>query len=313
MKFFIHRFFICFTLFISFLIFGHAQTEQDALWTKRATEITKGCTTEYDKAKAIFDWQAENIAYDVSLKIHDAEEGWQKKKGVCQAYSSMFVQLATHCGLEAVEIGGLSKNAPDVSNEESHSWVKVKTEKGWILADPTWGAGSVTNGVFKKNYKPYWFDVNPYWMFFTHYPTQPAEQLLPQAFARVMYDKLPYLTPEMSWWGWDAEETLMFYWGNQDQKPPVVFTLNTEWMTHLKASQAPMFGTLKIGYKYDFKIESLNEQYILGLTGTAKRDIFGEFSKGIQIAPTSEGTIVISLLDTKTNIVHDLLEYKVIR
>lgn len=288
----------------------HAQSD-DAVWKERVTPIVKGCSTLYDRAKAIFDWEAKNIAYDVTMKINTAEEGWTKRKGICQAYTEIYVALARACGLHAEIINGDSKGAASPNGDGKHAWVKVETEKGWILADPTWGAGTVEQNRFTFSYKSYWFDVNPWWMFFTHYPEKSANQLLPQPLARTMYDKLPEMAPSMSWWGWDAEKTLEYYWSNPTQKPPFMFTLKEEWLHDLQVDEVPFSGELKAGYRYPFKMKSLSENYVFGIGGTANKNFFGELSSGMDIIPTSSGTLVISICDKRTNKVHDLLEYKV--
>lgn len=290
-----------------------AQNPSGDVWCQRAAQITSGCATQYDKARAIFDWEAHNIAYDVSFSIRDAETAWQQKKGVCQAYSDIFVLLAECCGLTAKRVTGVARNSSSSSSTLSHSWVRVQTEKGWILLDPTWGAGNVNGNKFEKVYKPYWFDVDPWWFFFSHYPDNPEDQQMPKPLARVMYDKLPYLTPTMSWWGWNSETTLQYYWSRQTEKPPVAFTLTDEWMNSLQVSEVPFFGELQVGYKYVFKIKSLNDNYMVVLSGSANKDIFGDFSAGAQIVPTSSGTLVIGIYDQTTNMVHDLLEYRVVK
>lgn len=297
------------------LIFGMiglstAQSE-DPIWQERVAPLVQGCSTSYDKAKAIFDWVAHHIAYDVTMKINTAEEGWTKKKGICQAYTEIYVSLAKACGLNAEIINGESKGAASPDGDGKHAWVKIETEKGWILADPTWGAGSVDQNRFTFSYKSYWFDVDPWWMFFTHYPEKPGNQLLPQPLARVMYDKLPEMAPSMSWWGWNSEKTLQYYWSNQNQKPPFMFTLKDEWIQNLQVDEVPFFGELKANYKYLFKMKSLNDNYVFGIGGTANKNFFGEFSSGMDIVPTSSGTLIISIVDKQTNQVHDLLEYKV--
>lgn len=288
-----------------------AQSDADQQWSFRAQEITRNATSQYDKAKAIFDWIAHNIAYDVTFTIRDAEQAWKLRKGVCAGYSKMFVQLATHCGLEAEVISGQSRTILYPNGDGEHAWVKVKTEKGWILVDPTWGAGNVTNGRFEFVYKPYWFDVDPWWMFFTHYPETLNDQMLPMPLAREVYNKLPELTPNMAWWGWDGEQTLKYYY-SQNTTPPKTFSLHDEWMQSLQVDAVPYYGELKANYKYLFKMHSNDGQFTFGITGTAQKDIFGDLSTGAEIIPKSKGTLTISIYEKNTNRIYDVLMYQVV-
>ena len=75
-------------------------------WDNRAAQITMNCSTNYEKAKAIFIWECENIEYDCSYSIYDYSQCWNERRGVCQAYSELFVVLARHCGLNAELIRG---------------------------------------------------------------------------------------------------------------------------------------------------------------------------------------------------------------
>ena len=151
--------------------------------SRLAARITKNCSTDYEKAFAIYQWECKNIAYDVTLNVHDGEECFKKKKGVCQAYSELFVMIAKECGLKAKIIVGKAKVDPKSTGlrikDNGHAWVKVKTEKGWILVDPTWGAGSVSKKKFiRSENNMSWFDVDPKWMIFTHFPDNAKNQML---------------------------------------------------------------------------------------------------------------------------------------
>lgn len=289
-----------------------SSAQSDDVWTQRANEIVKGANTQYEKAKAIFDWQARNISYDVSFTIRDAEQAWKQRKGVCAGYSKMFVQLATHCGLEAKEISGKSRNIHYPKGDGDHAWVKVNTEKGWILLDPTWGAGNVTNGKFEFKYKPYWFDVDPWWMLFSHYPDNREDQLLPQPLPKSVYDQMPDLTPDLAWWGWNGEKTFKYYWAMPGQEAPKAYLFPDEWRSVLQVDEVPFYGELKVNYQYSFKMHSSGENYTFGITGTAGKDIFGDFTSGAFIVPKSAGTLVISIYEKSTNRIYDVLVYKVV-
>jgi transglutaminase-like putative cysteine protease len=49
-----------------------------------AKTITKGCKTDYQKIKAIYQWICNNIDYDTTYRIYTADSCIKARKGVCQ-------------------------------------------------------------------------------------------------------------------------------------------------------------------------------------------------------------------------------------
>lgn len=212
-------------------------------WNSVANSIAKGCYTSYDKAKAIYMWLTENIKYDTTYRVYNADTAWDRREGVCQAYCELFYRIGMAVGLDVRIISGKSKRADGQLAKDEHCWVAVnvssviikehlypesitfyeyKSEEPKfpstrglgrqtaILIDPTWGAGSVKNGKFEKNTnKNVWFDVEPEWFIFTHFPENPVDQLLDAH--RVSYQqfmKLPYMNKQHENFGFEATETL---------------------------------------------------------------------------------------------------------
>ena len=130
--------------------------------------------TVEEKARAIYNWICENISYDTTKQIHDAETCYKNRRGVCQAYCELFCYMAEATGLTAEVITGITKDAKGTISEEKHSWIYVYTHAyDGMLIDPTWGAGAV-NGVkyVKSEDNSSWFNVSPYRMIFSHFPDQ---------------------------------------------------------------------------------------------------------------------------------------------
>lgn len=50
-------------------------------YSQVAQQITQGCTTDYDRAKAIYRWLCANISYDTSYSIYTADDCWDRKRG----------------------------------------------------------------------------------------------------------------------------------------------------------------------------------------------------------------------------------------
>ncbi len=79
----------------------HQNDEEAALWKVRVAPIVEGCNTDYQKARAIYDWVCQNIAYDMGKDIGDANTCWSQRRGICSGYSQLYIKLAQGCGLQA--------------------------------------------------------------------------------------------------------------------------------------------------------------------------------------------------------------------
>ena len=160
-------------------------------------DISGGVTSIKDKAKTIYQWLCQNIAYDTTYQIHDADSCWRTRRGVCQAYCELFVHLAKQAGITADIVTGKTKKPDGTISSDKHSWIFVYTDGyNGILIDPTWGAGSVNAGKFVKSKDTsIWFDVSPYWMIFTHYPDEEHWTRLAISINEQQFNELPYCIP----------------------------------------------------------------------------------------------------------------------
>lgn len=130
-----------------------------------AKEITAGKNTDRDKAKAIYEYVAKTVAYDVE-KLENDNFSWddsalktmESKTGVCQDYSYLTVALLRASGIEARFIEGTAKGGLWPSN---HAWVEAKLGGEWVTMDPTWGSGYLQKGKFVAKYTEKYFDPDP--------------------------------------------------------------------------------------------------------------------------------------------------------
>ena len=143
-----------------------------------ADYIVANFKSENEKLRAAFFWVASNISYDVAnmenIEFSDTSE--QKidktlttRKGVCIHYAELFNAIVSQLGFESEIIEGYTKQFGKVASL-SHAWCAVKSEGKWLLFDPTWGAGSVNNGVFVKKLNNFYFKTPPKAMLETHMP-----------------------------------------------------------------------------------------------------------------------------------------------
>lgn len=134
-----------------------------------ANSLTKDLSTDLEKAKAIYEYVAKNISYDVA-KMKNNEFAWddsalktlEKKSGVCQDYAYLTIALLRASGIEARFVEGRAgENAFGIASAERHAWVEAKIDGRWLTMDPTWGAGYIQNGSFVSSYTEKYFDPNP--------------------------------------------------------------------------------------------------------------------------------------------------------
>lgn len=260
-------------------------------WTGITKGIIKGCSTEKQKARAIYNYICENISYDTNYQIYHVDQCWEQKKGVCQAYSELFYCMATAVGLECHIISGSKVN---------HAWNGVKINGKWMLLDSTWGAGWVNGNVYgKRKFHDLWWDVDPYWMMFTHYPDESEWQLLGKKYSTSEFDKLPRISP-MDCFGLSGQKVMNgVLSGKLIQLPKFYDDDNT---VRFKVKSIPMTSTLMAGktYTFKFKPESGVKWAVIN-----EGDWFYDWvvdAKGIytmKVTPKKKGKLTISVQKSK--------------
>jgi hypothetical protein len=152
-----------------------------------STYIRQNFGSDTARIRAIYDWVTTHISYDVARFLARnngpatqppaAAEVLQARTAVCQGYAELFVALCKGAGIEAMSIGGYSKQQGKVS-EVGHAWVAALLDNEWYLFDPTWGAGIVRNERFVKRYTNRFYKVPPAKFIEDHMPCDPMLQLL---------------------------------------------------------------------------------------------------------------------------------------
>ena len=174
------------------------ETPLSRLRTDIQAEVTSIVGDAYsveEKARAIYNWICENIAYDTTKQIHDAETCYKTKRGVCQAYCELFCYMAEVVGVTAEIITGITKNSEGEISADKHSWIFVYTHAyDGLFIDPTWGAGAVDGVRFVKNEdNSIWFNVSPYWLIFSHFPDSQYWTKLDIEVTEEQFKKLPFV------------------------------------------------------------------------------------------------------------------------
>ncbi|RKL67883.1 transglutaminase [Salipaludibacillus neizhouensis] len=133
----------------------------------KAKEVTAGLESDREKAKAVYQFVAKHVAYDVEKAEQDlfnlddsALSTLDSGSGVCQDYAFLATALLRAIGIESHYVEGYTG--------ERHAWVEVKVDGEWMEMDPTWGAGYVQNRKFVFQYNEDYFDPDQAFLDKTH-------------------------------------------------------------------------------------------------------------------------------------------------
>lgn len=280
-----------------------------------ALAITKDCSTDYEKIRAIYKWICDNIEYDVSYRIYDADNCFDKRKGVCQAYCNLFYHIAKSIGIRTEIVGGETKDYYGQNSDSGHGWIFAYTDDyHGILMDPTWGAGTVNGNKFKKNNDCWiWFNVDPRWMILSHFPDDKSYQLLDVPISINKFYSMPKVSSKWIEYGLDPIE--IYNKAISDSLSIPTFYSNGEG--RFKVIDMPMQKSLKIGQFYTFRIKLLENNDI----AIVNDDLFyktdewtyeGDGIYSISFMPRKTGLLSFSIEDRNIdNYWNNLIEYDI--
>jgi len=178
-----------------------------------AASLGRAATSEWEKARAIYDWVCYNIAYDTDSYFSGSEGGastasaasaasaFESGKSVCQGYSDLTLELARLLGIEAIAVSGFSKGYEFSKGipitGANHAWNAFRIDGAWYLMDSTWGAGSIDESrEFRKDLSYAWFAMDPSLFIYTHFPEEPAGfTLLGEKLTLRDFEKLTHVEP----------------------------------------------------------------------------------------------------------------------
>lgn len=233
-------------------------------WSQMARQITAGTQDKYGQAYAIYRWLCDNIAYDTSHTIYNADECYERQRGVCQAYCELFYHLAKPLGLEVDIVTGMAKDLSGNIDDMGHAWVFIHTDGNTgIVADPTWGAGSVNDGVFtRSDHDDTWFHVDPYWLIFTHFPDEKHEQyqLLPEPVDWDTFLRLPPYRPGFGNFGQQAKPLFEACVKGQQPEMPDYYP---QYLSLFETLSIPTDGVLHVGRYYDFAVRRAHPHQLM--------------------------------------------------
>ena len=150
---------------------------------------------------------SQNIEYDVeayftgNIRRQTSEDIFANRKGVCDAFGTIFETLCTAVQIECKKISGYAKGHGFKMGEESfartsHACNVIRLEEHWYLVDSTWGAGYLdSNNCNRKELNAFYFLVRPEQLIYRHLPEDPRWQLLMSSISMNDFVRLPYVYP----------------------------------------------------------------------------------------------------------------------
>ena len=159
---------------------------------------------EVERAYLVYYWVAHNIDYDFKnwLKGRETKSSpddvLKSGQSVCGGYSNLFQSLITPLGIQCVNIDCFAKGfgiqvGESIPDKTNHQHNAIQLNGAWYLVDSTWGAGSVVNNTYKKDFNNYNFCCDPKEFALTHFPTDPQWQLLEEPITKEAFSVFPFL------------------------------------------------------------------------------------------------------------------------
>ncbi len=116
----------------------YTQEMIDAKVNELAAACIAAASTEYDKAKWMFDWLVNNATYDYTGTYYGPEGVLLAGKGICASFASAYQRLMSKVGISNRYVSGQADNG--TGGWGGHAWNLVKIGGSWYHADPTWGS-----------------------------------------------------------------------------------------------------------------------------------------------------------------------------
>ncbi len=191
-------------------------------------ELTENYTTQLEKARAIFVWITDNIAYDYKhvnkhkkIKFPKCKKGedcdakivkWEnkylkkvicKKKGICDGYSRLFKKMCDYAGIQNSIVYGYTKQRPEEVGKMgalNHAWNVMLIDGKYYFVDATWGAGYCNRDKrnqlepFQKKFNEFYWLTPAEKLFITHFPKDEEwVRHIPYNKAKEIYKAGPYI------------------------------------------------------------------------------------------------------------------------
>lgn len=111
--------------------------------------------------QAINNYVSDDLAYDQSelqpggYRFQDSLQTLNSGTGICEDYAELTASLLRSIGIPTETIQGTAQDfngdLPQDPSQANHEWVKAWDGNQWVVMDPTWSGGGVTNGGYITN------------------------------------------------------------------------------------------------------------------------------------------------------------------
>jgi Transglutaminase-like superfamily len=257
---------------------------------------------ERDRARAIYRWLVENVAYDAALffsgaifpPAQDAESVLRRRRGVCEGFSALFAGLATQAGLPAaIVVGNAKAFDPDRPyRTQKHTWNAVRLEGEWRLVDASWGAGDILGREFVRRPREFFFDTPPAKLIWSHRPDDDRWQLLDQPLSAREFERLPFTHRDFWELGFPAQLVFDAVRADGFSGFAGVFTAPGH---RVEILEAPLNGRLAAGQEHTFRLRAPGADTILVVSGESWQGLRREGDTFVGTASLSAPEMVVMI------------------
>ena len=168
--------------------------------------VTKKFPDPKDKVRAIFDWIAYNISFDLKAGRNSDNEKTstdlvlKTRKTNSIGYAALFQDMCSVVKIRCLTVDGYAKYNTEQINEKpdalNHTWDVVQlgqSPESWFYVDPTWGSGYTDDKmkVYTKEYNDHYFFADRNIFNYQHYADNNAWQLGPGSKSMSSFFSMP--------------------------------------------------------------------------------------------------------------------------
>ena len=178
--------------------------ERDKTDLKKFKEVLKDKVNNLDdegKAKILFLWICENIAYDDDSFFSgkrvecEPEAVFRNGKTLCSGYARLFKNIGEYIRLEIQCVScyskGLGYEPGQTLTSTNHEYNIIKLDNKYRPIDCTWGAGTIQEKKFVKHLNEFYFLTDPELLIKTHFPANDRWQLTEKKYTLSDFLKWP--------------------------------------------------------------------------------------------------------------------------
>jgi transglutaminase-like putative cysteine protease len=159
--------------------------------------ISSRVTDPFQRVKALHDWVVTRLRYDSAAlrgprPPQDARSVFDARKGVCEGYARLLVELGKHSGDRIVYVTGEVREEDGSLAPIGHAWNAVEVHGAWYLLDATWDDPVMSDG--SDTYRTDYLFIPPKLALMNHFPDEPSWQLEARALSRAEFLRQPPAT-----------------------------------------------------------------------------------------------------------------------